>query len=285
MTCYVCDSSALRRKFSIPLFDGPYQGDTDVKSRTIYECDCCGHLSADFYDPERYAAHYAKIALENYHYVHDSDLSRYETILKFAPKRTLKRVLDIGCATGTFLNMLPPGVERFGIEPSELAAECARAKGINIIQYEDLAKPELRNTFDLVTAIDVVEHTKELGTLRKHIVTALRPGGSLAILTGNAETRPAKVLGRFWYYLNYAEHVSCFSSRSMRIWLQTDFSRIEITRADHHPLNSQMALPVARAWLLFPIKWAIRTLVPSRMKFYTALWAPGDHMLVFATRS
>jgi 2-polyprenyl-3-methyl-5-hydroxy-6-metoxy-1,4-benzoquinol methylase len=82
--------------------------------------------------------------------------------------------------------MLSPEVERFGIEPSRAAAECARAKGIEIIDNGDLERRELRNTFDLVTAIDVVEHTLDLREFRRHLTTALRPGGTAILLTGDA---------------------------------------------------------------------------------------------------
>ena len=283
-SCHVCGGSRLRRRFSIPLLDGPYQHDKEAKPRTIYRCDSCGHLSADLYDAGRYAAYYASLS-DNYHCDHDREQSRYKRILGLCPKQSVRRVLDVGCGSGTFLAMLPPEVERFGIEPSRAAADLARAKGIQIIQYDDLARPELRNTFDLVTAIDVVEHTANLQEFRSHLATALRPGGTVIILTGDAESWSARLLGRYWYYLHYAEHITAFCPRSMRTWLQSDFSEIESTKAVHHRLNSHETLTLLRAWLLFPVKVLLRKLLPTRLKMYAALYLPGDHMLVRATRN
>jgi len=284
LRCHVCGGSRLRRMFSVPLLDGPHQYDKDVKRRTIYQCNSCCHLSADLYDPCRYASYYASLS-DDYHCCHDDDQSRYKQILDSLPKQPLRRVLDIGCGTGTFLAMLSPEVERFGIEPSMAAAELARAKGIEIIDYGDLERPELRNTFDLATAIDVVEHTADLQEFRRHLTTALRPGGTAIILTGDAESRSARILGRYWLYLNYAEHITFFCPRSMRTWLQPEFSEIELTKADHHPLDRRGSLSLIRAWLLFPVKWLLRKLLPVRLNTYTALSLPRDHMLVRAIRN
>lgn len=284
LSCYVCGGSPLCKKFSVPLFDGPYQHDTETKLRTIYECEACGHLSGDLHDPSRYADYYASLS-DNYHCCHDYDQSRYQRILGILPKQSAMRVLDIGCGTGTFLAMLPPEAERFGIEPSRAAADRAREKGIKTIRYDDLASPELRNTFDLVTAIDVVEHTADLRELRRYISAALRPGGTVIILTGDAESRSARLLGRYWSYLNYAEHITIFCPRSMRTWLQPDFSAIELTKTDHHPLKGREALSLIRIWLLFPAKWFVRKVLPVRLDMYAVLSLPGDHMLVRAIRN
>jgi SAM-dependent methyltransferase len=282
--CHVCGGSRLRKRFSVPLVDGPYQHDKDVKPRTIYRCDSCGHLSAGIDDTAKYANYYASLS-DDYHCDHDREQSRYRRILGLFPTRSLKRVLDIGCGSGTFLAMLPPEVERFGIEPSKAAADLARAKGIQIVQYDDLARPELQNTFDIVTAIDVVEHAPNLQELRRHLATALRPGGTAIILTGDAESRSARLLGRYWYYLHFAEHITVFCPRSMQIWLRSDFSEIELTKIVHHRLNTRESLALIRSWLLFPIKCFLRKLLPTRLKMYAGLYLRGDHMLVCATRN
>jgi hypothetical protein len=181
--------------------------------------------------------------------------------------------------------MLPPDVERFGIEPSGAAADLARAKGIQIIQYDDLAKPEMRHTFDFVTAIDVVEHTLNLREFRRYLSAALRPGGTVIILTGDAESKSARLLGRYWYYLNFAEHITVFCPRSMQTWLRSDFSQIELTKSDHHRLNVWETLSLVRAWVLFPVKRLLQKLLPKRWNWNASLYLPGGHMLVRAVRN
>jgi 2-polyprenyl-3-methyl-5-hydroxy-6-metoxy-1,4-benzoquinol methylase len=282
--CHACGGSRLRRIFSIPLCDGPHQSDKDVKRRTIYQCNSCSHYSADGYDRGRYAQYYASLS-GDYHLSHDDDQSRYQQIFASLPKQPLKRVLDIGCGTGTFLAMFSPDVQRFGIEPSSSAADRARGKGIEIIDYKALNRPELRNSFDLVTAIDVVEHMADLQEFRRHVATALRPGGLVIILTGDAQSWAAKLLGRYWLYLNYTEHITFFCARSMRTWLQPNFSEIELTTTNHEPWNKSLALSLIRVWLLFPVKWLLQQLSPVRLNIYAALSLPRDHMLVRAVRN
>ena len=249
--------------------------------RTFYQCEVCGHLSGDTYESSRYADYYGSLA-DDYYTSHEFDKTRYEQILQILPDRTEMRVLDIGCGTGTFLSMLPAQTQRFGIEPAAAAADEARSKGVTIIQDDDLDKPEMQNTFDLVTAIDVVEHTANLLDFRRCLIKALRPGGTLILLTGDAKSPPARFLGRYWSYLNYAEHITVFCSDSMRTWLQTDITSIELARADHHSINGSTLI---RMWGLFPLKWLVQKIRPRRVEMHAALALPGDHMLVRATRN
>jgi SAM-dependent methyltransferase len=283
LRCHVCDGLELSPEFSVPLLDGPYRYDKTVRHRTVYKCALCGHLSSDPYDQSKYAEYYTSLS-DDYHSRHDDDQSRYTQILRVIPT-SVQRVLDIGCGTGTFLAMFPSGVERFGIEPSTVAASCARAKGIEIIDYKELLGPEVRNTFDLVTAIDVVEHVADLHEFLRHLITALRPGGVAILLTGNAGSWSAGLLGAYWSYLNYAEHVTCFCPSSMRAWLQCDFSQIEITSLDHHRLNVREMLALFRIWLLFPVKLLVRNRLRGRVNMYAVLSLSGDHMLVRAIRN
>ncbi len=283
--CIACGGSFLRKKFSVPLVDGPYRNKKPITNREMYECDECGHLSTNLYDRDLFKKYYESISVEDYYDPHDADHSRYQRILSTVSASPVKRVLDIGCGTGTFLSLFPSGVERFGIEPSRPAADRAREKGIKIIGASDLQNPQLNHTFDLVTAIDVVEHTNELQLLRRQLAQALRPGGTLVLLTGDVDSLAAKALGRFWYYINYSEHVSMFSRRSMRQWLESEFADIQITAVDHHRVNVRDTLTVLRGWTLFPVKWALREVFRVPRKFYTTLWLPGDHMLVLAKRS
>jgi SAM-dependent methyltransferase len=284
LACYGCGHSPLKFRFAIPLIDGPFREDREPKTRTLYECAACGQLSGDLYDPSQYSGYYAALTHE-YHDSHDYDQARYRQILDQIPERPGMKALDIGCGVGTFLSMLPPDTMRFGIEPSTTAAACARQKGVNIIQYGDLSRPELRNTFDLVTAIDVVEHMAKLQDFRRHLTTALRPGGIAIILTGNSQSKPARLLGRYWSYLNFAEHVTIFCPSSMRAWLKPSFSGIELLSTSHHPCTFREAIVLVRIWLLFPVKWLLRKLFRRAFDMYTVLSLPGDHMLVRAIRN
>jgi SAM-dependent methyltransferase len=69
------------------------------------------------------------------------------------------RFLDIGCAMGAFLKMLPGSFEKFGVEFSEDAARYARqVLGLNV-RVGQLSEISLENDFyDVVQMRGVIEH-------------------------------------------------------------------------------------------------------------------------------
>ncbi len=284
LRCHVCGGSQLRKKFSLPLLRGPHPYAKEVKSRAIYRCDSCGHLFAESFDALGFAHYYESLSADCHGSIHDTDRLRYRQVLEVIAKQVVGRVLDIGCGTGSFLAMLPPGVERFGIEPTVAAADIARDRGALILQPGDLDRPELRNTFDVVTSMDVLEHATDLQEFRRQLVTALRPGGMAILLTGDADSKSAQRLGRYWYYMHGAEHIMFFSSRSMRAWLERDFQGIELTKTSHNSPRREWFF-ILRLWLLFPIKWMLSKLFAARWNRHVALYLPGDHILVRAIRN
>jgi SAM-dependent methyltransferase len=68
------------------------------------------------------------------------------------------KFLDVGCGTGANLEMLAQFGEAEGVDVSDDAIEFCRAKGLNV--HKGLAEklPFEAESFDVVTALDVVEH-------------------------------------------------------------------------------------------------------------------------------
>lgn len=68
------------------------------------------------------------------------------------------RILDVGCGTGANLEMLSSFGESEGVDVSDDALEFCRAKGLTV--HKGLAEklPFEDETFDIVTALDVIEH-------------------------------------------------------------------------------------------------------------------------------
>lgn len=92
------------------------------------------------------------------------------------------RILDVGCGTGANLKMLSEFGDAEGVDISEDALDFCRARGLDNVRLgaaEDL--PYEDGTFDLVTALDVVEHLDDdVGGLRE-MRRVLRPGGRVLI--------------------------------------------------------------------------------------------------------
>ena len=92
------------------------------------------------------------------------------------------RILDVGCGTGANLLMLSQYGDAEGVDVSEDALAFCRERGLDKVRlgageqlpYED-------GTFDLVTALDVVEHMDDdLAGLRE-MRRVLRPGGRVLL--------------------------------------------------------------------------------------------------------
>lgn len=71
-----------------------------------------------------------------------------------------KRVVDVGCGTGALLEALRgKGCEVFGLEYSEAALECCRARHLNVAKF-NLARDYFQDesTFDVAVSMEVAEH-------------------------------------------------------------------------------------------------------------------------------
>ncbi len=68
------------------------------------------------------------------------------------------RILDVGCGTGANLEMLAGFGEAQGVDVSDDALEFCQAKGLKARKGLAESLPFADESFDLVTALDVVEH-------------------------------------------------------------------------------------------------------------------------------
>ena len=88
------------------------------------------------------------------------------------------RILDVGCGTGANLEMLAQFGRAEGVDVSEDALAFCRARGLSQVKLgaaEQLPYPDA--SFDLVTALDVVEHLDDDLAGLSEMRRVLRPGG------------------------------------------------------------------------------------------------------------
>ena len=100
-----------------------------------------------------------------------------------------KRVLDVGCGGGILAEALArEGAIVTGIDPSEKSLAAARehaAQSGLTIDYRHGTAETLSGAFDLVFAVDVLEHVADLDQTLAAIALVLAPGGGLGFLTHN----------------------------------------------------------------------------------------------------
>ncbi len=100
------------------------------------------------------------------------------------------RILDVGCGTGGNLAMLSTFGEVQGFEPDPLARELASRKGHFSIHDGSLPDraPFEPASFDLVAALDTIEHMADDLACLQALTLFLKPGG-FALLTVPANPR------------------------------------------------------------------------------------------------
>ena len=92
------------------------------------------------------------------------------------------KILDVGCGTGANLVMLGEFGEAHGIDVSSDALAFCRERGLDRVRHgaaEEL--PYEDGTFDLVTALDVVEHLDDDAAGLREFRRVLRPDGRILL--------------------------------------------------------------------------------------------------------
>lgn len=92
------------------------------------------------------------------------------------------RVLDAGCGSGRTLEELEHYGEVYGVELDPEAAEVARSRGVGEVEIgrlEDLPWEDAR--FDLITCLDVIEHTPDDRVTLSELRRVCKPGGWLLV--------------------------------------------------------------------------------------------------------
>ena len=146
--------------------------------------------------------------------------ARLKRIRRLTAAGADRRLLDIGCGTGVFLDAARrDGWNVRGIEVSEYAAAQARRRGLPVFCAPIDEVPLEPRTFDCVTLWDVIEHVPDpLDSLRRAAL-ALRPGGVLALSTGDITSPCARFGGPRWHLFNLPEHLFFFSPQCLRTML------------------------------------------------------------------
>ena len=182
-----CDSVAGEKVFRHPAY-------------AIRRCSGCGlYFKSHTLALGELAEYYARLECETFE--HDGNFPTDQFL-----RRTLEslpngsKVLDFGCSTGRILKNLTSRFNCFGVELNEAAAAMARGRGIRIVSENQLRAGESRD-FDAILLTDVYEHLLRPVELVAMLAKLLKPGGWLAIVTGNADAiRTRDTIGEFWYF-------------------------------------------------------------------------------------
>lgn len=101
-----------------------------------------------------------------------------------------RSILDVGCAAGTFLGLLPEHQFscQLGIDIESTQVNYAnQVYGTHFRHFKTMDVNAIKGTFDIITLIEVIEHLSQdtIRALLLHLGAILKPGGQLVISTPN----------------------------------------------------------------------------------------------------
>lgn len=180
MQCPVCDAANV-----VP------RGRT-AEGFALYDCGACG---VGFSDPMRAAdaAWYASSPLYTCAKVlHQPVGWHHARFLEVAGPGAGRRLLDVGCGTGTFLaaarvgGFAPSGID-FDADDIDIARRRHGLRDVRTSSWSEYVAATPAGSFDVVTLFEVIEHVEDPGALLRGMARLLRPGGLLGISTPNRE--------------------------------------------------------------------------------------------------
>lgn len=91
-------------------------------------------------------------------------------------------LLDAGCGSGRTLDQLSPFGSVAGVDLSPVAVEAARSRGYDDVHVAPVEQLPFEDAaFDVVTCLDVIEHTDDDRVSLAELLRVTRPGGHLVV--------------------------------------------------------------------------------------------------------
>ncbi|MBN8977733.1 MAG: bifunctional 2-polyprenyl-6-hydroxyphenol methylase/3-demethylubiquinol 3-O-methyltransferase UbiG [Rhizobiales bacterium] len=148
-------------------------------------------LSAEWWDPRGKMAPLHKINPLRLAFIRDAACRKFDRNARSLTCLEGLRVLDIGCGAGLLCEPLARlGAQVIGVDPSEsniAAAKLHADKSHVAIDYRCITLEEMdpRERFDIVLAMEVVEHVVDVGAFLARCASVLKPGGLMVVSTLN----------------------------------------------------------------------------------------------------
>ena len=148
-------------------------------------------LSETWWDPKGKMAPLHQINPLRLAYIRDAACRKFERNPKSLNCLAGLRMLDIGCGAGLLCEPFTRlGAQVIGVDPSASNIAAARLhaeKGHLSIDYRctTIEEMDARERFDIVLAMEVVEHVADIGAFLSRCAAMLKPGGMLVASTLN----------------------------------------------------------------------------------------------------
>lgn len=228
--CLVCDSNY-----------GP------CKLPGLKRCTSCGFITADLsMSDEELSKLYGEDYFHGEEYrdyrseeasLKDNFRRRIKTLQELIPDLRQRRVFEIGCAYGFFLDEVRGDVAAAkGIDISVEGTEHARVtKGVDAVTGNYLDHP-CDPDIGLVTMWDTIEHLPRPDLFVQKAGQDVQPGGYIAVTTGDIASLNARMRGQRWRMIHPPTHLHYFSVDTLsRLLDRHGFDIVHVS----HPGNSR----------------------------------------------
>ena len=149
-----------------------------------------GAMADDWWDPDGASAMLHKLNPVRLRYIRDRIDQHWSSDECSRTPLESRSALDVGCGAGLLAEPLARlGAKVTGIDaaPELIAVAVAHSASSGLtIDYRATAVEALDGQFDLVTALEVIEHVADPATFVRSLAARLAPGGLLILSTPNA---------------------------------------------------------------------------------------------------
>jgi len=194
-------------------------------------------LSADYFLDER------RLALDEYTERHDREVGLLQRV------GARGRLLDVGCATGSFM-MAARRIgftDIHGVDVAAASVAVAQRRGFDAVAGDFSAHMFAPGRFDVVSMWNTLEHLPDPFIFATEAWRVLAPGGYLVVSMPNCNSLSVALLRRRYRYIAL-EHLNYFTPATLRTLLtRTGF------RVVHHETRSFNPYVVWQDWKGVPV--------------------------------
>jgi SAM-dependent methyltransferase len=184
-----------------------------------------------------------------------------DTVRQAFPQNPHPRVLDIGCGLGDLvLGMRDRDIESYGTDLSEFAQKVLSERKVPTLDDFSDAPERYRDSFDLVTCIEVIEHTTSPKEFIAFTSQFVKPGGYIFVLTGN------------WFvqrlvpgtpYIMPEGHIHYFTPRTLaRLFRSAGLIPVQVSHNFAWPVNRSLPASTPQ-WLRRALQSVVQNLTPE----------------------
>ena len=140
---------------------------------------------------------------------------KYRDTIRFIPNG---KGLDIGCGNGKFIrDMNSLGWQFEGVEFNPIAVDICRKAALKVFHGDLYTAAFKDNSFDLISARQVIEHIPDPVNFMNEIARILKSGGRLLLKTPNSKALGRRWFGMFWFANEIPRHLVLFCPANLNM--------------------------------------------------------------------